>query len=186
MKKKLAIAMTIVAVLAVLLVPIKTQFREGGTTFYTAILYRVISWHAIIDEGEKKTGTEVHFIPNNFHAYEYYFDRSQPETTTPAPDTASAQTTTDAPAEPSPPPVADPRETSTSLQWNEALLAELGMTYEELAEKYGPRTGQDGTGIQFKNGYGDYHFYSKNTGTYPENPASTDRCRHIITAFRLS
>ncbi|MCL2300201.1 MAG: hypothetical protein FWC27_08675, partial [Firmicutes bacterium] len=89
------------------------------------------------------------------------------------------QTTTAAP-EPTTPPVSNPRERSAALQWNEALLAELGMTYEELTNKYGPRTGQDGAGIQFKNGYGDYHFYSKSTGTYPENPAPADRCRHIV------
>jgi len=174
MKKKLVVAMIILAVLAALLVPIKTQFRDGGTTFYTAILYRVISWNALINADEKKTGTEVHFIPNNFRAYEYYFDPLPPDTVTPV------QTTVAAPMEPTTPPVTDPREMSAALKMNEALLAELGMTYEVLAEKYGPRAGQDGTGIQFEKGCGYYHFYSNNTGTYPENPAPTDRCRHIV------
>ena len=81
MKKKIAAAAVILVILAVLLFPIKTRFRDGGTTFYTAILYRVISWHAIISADEMKTGTEVHFIPNNFHDYAYYFDRSPPDVT---------------------------------------------------------------------------------------------------------
>jgi len=89
MKKKIASAAAILIVLAVLLFPIKTQFREGGTTFYTAILYRVISWHAIISADEMKTGTEVHFIPNNFHDYAYYFDRLPLE---PAPTSAFSAT----------------------------------------------------------------------------------------------
>ena len=81
MKKKIAAAAVILVILAVLLFPIKTRFRDGGTTFYTAILFRVISWHAIISADEMKTGTEVHFIPNNFHDYAYYFDRSPPDAT---------------------------------------------------------------------------------------------------------
>ena len=78
MKKKIIIALIIVTVLAVLVVPFKTQFKEGGTTMYTALAYRVIVWRALMNEGERKTGTEFHFFPNNFHDYEYYFERSSP------------------------------------------------------------------------------------------------------------
>jgi len=83
MKKKVASAVIVLFALAILLFPVRMQFRDGGTTFYTAILYRVISWNALINEGEKKTGTEVHLIPNNFHSYEYYFNReaSEPDAT---------------------------------------------------------------------------------------------------------
>ena len=88
MKKKIIIALILVAVLTVLVVPIKSQLKEGGTTMYTALAYRVIVWRALMNEGERKTGTEFHLFPNNFHDYKYYFERSNPtpETTAPSSD----------------------------------------------------------------------------------------------------
>ena len=67
------------------------------------------------------------------------------------------------------------RDTPANLRWNEALLAELGMTYKELIDKYGPRTGQDGDAIQFENGPGSYSF-----GNWVEKPTPTDRCIYIV------
>ena len=67
------------------------------------------------------------------------------------------------------------REASAALQWNEALLAELGMTYEELSAKYGPRAGQDGAAIRFANGPGSYSF-----ANWEEQPAPADRCVYIV------
>jgi len=66
-------------------------------------------------------------------------------------------------------------EASAALQWNDDLLAELGMTYEELTDKYGPRTGQDGAAIRFENGPGSYSF-----ADWSEQPALTDRCVYIV------
>jgi len=97
MKKKIALAAILLIVLAVLVVPIRTQFRDGGTTFYTALLFRVISWNALIDENETKTGTEVHFFPKNFRDYEYYFGprAAVPEDTTAETTTAPVITAPD-------------------------------------------------------------------------------------------
>jgi len=55
---------------------------------YTALTYRVIVWRALMNESERKTGTEFHLFPNNFHDYEYYLERSDStsETTAPSSD----------------------------------------------------------------------------------------------------
>jgi hypothetical protein len=66
----------------------------------------------------------------------------------------------------------------SALELNETLLAELGMTYDELTQRYGPRIGEDGTGIQFEKGIGFYHFMSD--GEYSNSPALTDRCKYIM------
>lgn len=60
--------------LLTLIVPYKLIYKDGGTKEYTALLYKVIVWHSIDfnEENGYKTGTEVHFIPNNFHSIDYY------------------------------------------------------------------------------------------------------------------
>ena len=80
MKKKLLILCVCLLAAAVLCFPVKTQFKEGGTAFYSALAYRVIVWHAIspsTDENDTHilTGTDVYLFPRNFHDYEYYFER---------------------------------------------------------------------------------------------------------------
>lgn len=63
---------------------------------------------------------------------------------------------------------------AAALQWNEALLAELGMTYGELTKKYGLRMEPDGDVIRFENSPGSYSF------NWAEQPAPTARCNYII------
>ena len=156
MKKTLLILCACLFVAAILCFPMKTQFKEGGTTFYSALAYRVIVWHAIgPSTGESDphilTGTDVYLFPRNFHEYEYYFERrfgaKLDENTATAPTTAEAPTAT--PDEPPAP---------TGLALNKDLLADLGMTYGELTQKYGLCIGQDGDAIQFEKGPGSYRF----------------------------
>lgn len=66
----------IIIVLLVLLFPIKFQYMDGGTKEYKALTYQIIKWHAINENYESgyKTGTEVHFFPNNFRSIDYYMN----------------------------------------------------------------------------------------------------------------
>lgn len=47
MKKKIIIAVILLA-MVVLLFPIRTQLKDGGTVQYTAVLYRVSKVHRLI------------------------------------------------------------------------------------------------------------------------------------------
>lgn len=76
MKIKLLIIVTI-TILVILLFPIRTIYKDGGTKVYSAILYKVIVWNEVNDNYESgyKTGTEFHFFPNNFKSIDYYRDK---------------------------------------------------------------------------------------------------------------
>ena len=75
MKKKLLILCVCLLAIAILCFPMKTQFREGGTTFYSALAYRVIVWHVLSsDENGPRTGRDIYLFPNNFRDYEYYYE----------------------------------------------------------------------------------------------------------------
>ena len=66
--------LAIVLVMALLLFPIKLTYKDGGTTTYNAVLYKVIIWN-ILDQNEPggyRRGSEIHLFPNNFHDLEYY------------------------------------------------------------------------------------------------------------------
>lgn len=71
MKKKWWI-LIIIAIVLILVFPIKLVYRDGGTVEYSAILYKVIKWNRIRPYEENKTGTEVYFFPQNLHSLEYY------------------------------------------------------------------------------------------------------------------
>ena len=58
MKKKI-IAAVIVLVLAVLLFPIRSQLKDGGTVQYTAILYGVSKVHRLISIEEMEREGKV-------------------------------------------------------------------------------------------------------------------------------
>ena len=65
--KKRYIILVIIA-LIILLYPKREVYEDGGTRTYTALAYKVIMWKEL----EGKTGTEIHFFPNNFHDLDYY------------------------------------------------------------------------------------------------------------------
>ena len=46
MKKRILIAAITVFALAILLVPIRLQYRDGGTRIYASLTYRVVVLHA--------------------------------------------------------------------------------------------------------------------------------------------
>lgn len=65
---KKGILVIFAAVIVLLLLPIRIRLKDGGTTTYHAILYRVVVWHAFdgSEPGGYKTGTEIHVFPKNF------------------------------------------------------------------------------------------------------------------------
>lgn len=73
MKKKTILILCLVVVF-VLLVPISAAYKDGGTTTFTSLTYKIICWNAMDDNYENgyKTGIEVHFFPNNFKSLDEY------------------------------------------------------------------------------------------------------------------
>ena len=50
-RSKIILILAIVLVMALLLFPIKLTYKDGGTTTYNAVLYKVIIWN-ILDQNE--------------------------------------------------------------------------------------------------------------------------------------
>ena len=73
MKKKITI-ISICFVVVLLLLPMKYQYKDGGTKEYRAVLYSVVIWHAIDNnyDGGYKTGLDFHFFPSNLRRIDYY------------------------------------------------------------------------------------------------------------------
>lgn len=60
--------LVIFIILVILLVPIKFKYKDGGTTEYKALLYKVIKWNTL----EGRRGTDFYLFPNNIHSIDYY------------------------------------------------------------------------------------------------------------------
>ena len=66
-KKRWITVIAVVLLLALLLIPVKIQYRDGGTVQYKAMTYSVIRWVVFDpDTHEKSYTTKVYFIPDNF------------------------------------------------------------------------------------------------------------------------
>jgi len=68
MRKRTAIIIVVIVVMAILLVPVKSQLRDGGTVAYTALTYRVTVLNNLVPEAEGEpveriTGTEIELFP---------------------------------------------------------------------------------------------------------------------------
>ncbi len=59
MKKKIIVSAIMLLVLVVLLFPIRTQLKDGGTVQYTAVLYSVSKVHRLISIEEMKQEGKV-------------------------------------------------------------------------------------------------------------------------------
>ncbi len=59
MKKKKIVTIVVLLALAVLLFPIRTQLKDGGTVQYTAALYRVSKVHRLISIEEMEQEGKV-------------------------------------------------------------------------------------------------------------------------------
>ena len=73
MKKKKVIIIAVL-LLIVLVIPVKLHYKDGGTIEYKSLTYKIIKWHRLDDYYDTgyKTGTEIHFFPNNFISYNKY------------------------------------------------------------------------------------------------------------------
>ena len=65
-RKRLWIALAVV--LAILLIPVPSTLKDGGTKVYTAVLYRIVIWHQLDEDvrGGYRTGTEFEIFPFHF------------------------------------------------------------------------------------------------------------------------
>lgn len=81
MKKKIIIiTIALVLILLILFVPIKIQYRDGGTVDYRAFAYRLINWNKLKEDGTYYKAKDIIFFPNNFHSIEYYEPIEVPNT----------------------------------------------------------------------------------------------------------
>ncbi len=73
MKKKTIIWIILVALIAVLVVPLPTiAYKDGGTRVYQALTYKVIKWNRFMGEDIFKL-TKVYFFPKNFKSNDSLF-----------------------------------------------------------------------------------------------------------------
>ena len=59
MKKKTIIIIVVIALL-VLLVPIPTAYRDGGTRDYKALLYRVVVWNRFYSKSTEEDNLDIY------------------------------------------------------------------------------------------------------------------------------
>ena len=73
-KDKFLITMTgiFAGILLLLFVPIKVQYRDGGTVEYRAISYKYIKWNVLRNDGTYYEADDLYWFPKNFHSLEYY------------------------------------------------------------------------------------------------------------------
>ncbi len=80
MKKKKIIITLVILFIVILLTPIKIQYKDGGTIEYKSLTYKIIKWNRLDDYYENgiKTGTEIHFFPDNFKPIDYFVEVRPP------------------------------------------------------------------------------------------------------------
>ena len=79
MKKKIWIPILIVAVVAILAIPIPTGiYKDGGTREYTALTYKIVDWNRLTDDGSAYSATKVYFFPNNFRSIDNLWYKEEP------------------------------------------------------------------------------------------------------------
>ena len=66
MKKKVLITIVIVAIILILLFPIRLQLKDGGTVEYKALLYKVSKVHRLISIEEMEQEGKIKKYDNGF------------------------------------------------------------------------------------------------------------------------
>ena len=68
MKKKKRILILAAIILAILVIPIPTGvYKDGGTRTYTALTYKIVDWHRLLEDG-LYDNTRVYFFPDNLQS----------------------------------------------------------------------------------------------------------------------
>lgn len=79
MKKKIWIPILIVAVIAILVIPIPTgTYKDSGTREYTSLTYKIVNWNRLTDDGSTYSATKVYFFPNNFRSIDNLWYKEEP------------------------------------------------------------------------------------------------------------
>lgn len=69
MKKKIIIILLVIFAAAILFLPIRRSFDDGGTVAYSALTYKVVCWNRLVLEDGKighYVRTQVYIFPANF------------------------------------------------------------------------------------------------------------------------
>lgn len=75
-KKIVIISIVMIAILAILFVPIPTgQMKDGGTKTYSALTYKIVKWHRLIEPTETDDNpiyenVAIYWFPDNMKTYE--------------------------------------------------------------------------------------------------------------------
>ena len=79
MKKKVWLwVLAVAALLAVLFVPIPNgTLNDGGTRSFTALTYKIVNWHRLIDGGSQYDRTRVYWFPDNFQSLSELWSREK-------------------------------------------------------------------------------------------------------------
>lgn len=65
-KKSIIMNLILIVILLIMFLPIKLQYRDGGTVEYRALTYKVIKWNRLNQDTTYYKDTEVLLFPNNF------------------------------------------------------------------------------------------------------------------------
>lgn len=80
-KKKWIWVIGVVALLALLFVPIPSgTYKDGGTRTYTALTYKIVDWHRLSADGVYEE-TSVYFFPDNFKSIDALWEQEDPVVT---------------------------------------------------------------------------------------------------------
>jgi len=65
-KKKLLLVTSICLLIAMLCIPIKYNYKDGGTVAYKAVLYSYTKYHKLLNDGSYYDKEELLLFPLNF------------------------------------------------------------------------------------------------------------------------
>lgn len=65
-KKRWLLPVVAILLIAVLCIPIKYTYKDGGTVAYKAILYSYTEYHQLQDDGSYYEANEFRFFPFNY------------------------------------------------------------------------------------------------------------------------
>lgn len=73
-KKKVHLISTsiVIFILLILFVPIKFQYKDGGTIEYKSLSYKYIKWNRLRNNGSYYEGIDIYWFPKNIFSLEYY------------------------------------------------------------------------------------------------------------------
>lgn len=78
MKKKMWIAIVVVALFIIFIIPIPTGiYKDGGTRTYTSLTYKIVDWNRMITADDIYEATKVYFFPHNFKSIDSLWDMEE-------------------------------------------------------------------------------------------------------------